>query len=418
MQTEIPEGWTREPLKNLGRLYKSRGGSKADEQETGVPVVRYGELYTRHDDVIRGFHSFVSEERASDYTKLQIGDVLFAGSGETLDEIGKSAVFLGPEPAHGSGDIIGLRPNDRVDPLFLGYATNGPEAVEQKARMGQGSSVMHIYSHNLEKLALNVPPLPEQKKIAAILSSVDEAIQATEAVIEQTRRVKEGLLQDLLTRGIGHTRFKQTEIGEIPESWETRPVTEVGEVTMGRQKAPKYMTGDFTRPYLRVVNVFDDRLDLDDVAEMDFDSADFERYRLQHGDVLVTEGDLVSAWNVGRTAVYRGEIDECCFQNTLIRLRPNIVEDGDFYHLAISSLRVRGCLARLAAGTTVFHLGSTRFEKVVVPVPPPHERAKLVEAFASVDSTLDTATSKVQRLKQVKAGLLQDLLTGAVRVSA
>ena len=78
------------------------------------------------------------------------------------------------------------------------------------------------------KSALPLPPLPEQKKIAAILSSVDEAIQATEAVIEQTRRVKDGLLQDLLTRGIGHSRFKQTEIGEIPESWEVQLLDTVG----------------------------------------------------------------------------------------------------------------------------------------------------------------------------------------------
>lgn len=72
-----------------------------------------------------------------------------------------------------------------------------------------------------------LPPLPEQKKIAAILSSVDEAIQAKRAVIEQTRRVKEGLLQDLLTRGIGHTRFKQTEIGEIPDAWKVRHLRQI-----------------------------------------------------------------------------------------------------------------------------------------------------------------------------------------------
>ena len=74
---------------------------------------------------------------------------------------------------------------------------------------------------------LLLPPLPEQTKIAAILSSVDEAIAATQSVIDQTRKVKQGLLQDLLTRGIGHTRFKQTEIGEIPEAWEVKRLDSV-----------------------------------------------------------------------------------------------------------------------------------------------------------------------------------------------
>ena len=92
---------------------------------------------------------------------------------------------------------------------------------------------------DVERMRVVVPPLPEQKKIAAVLSSVDEVIQATQAVIEQTRRVKEGLLQDLLTRGSGHTRFKQTEIGEIPVEWEVVTLSELA----------TYRRGSFPQPY-------------------------------------------------------------------------------------------------------------------------------------------------------------------------
>ena len=94
---------------------------------------------------------------------------------------------------------------------------------ERRSRLltlGQGSTFDAINGADLRNLPVPLPPLAEQRKIAVILTSVDEAIQATEAVIAQTRRVKEGLLQELLTKGIGHTRFKQTEIGEIPEGWE------------------------------------------------------------------------------------------------------------------------------------------------------------------------------------------------------
>ncbi len=101
--------------------------------------------------------------------------------------------------------------SDRIHMSVLAYGAVG--SLEGKAA---------ATSKDFKVRTVLLPPLAEQKKIAAILSSVDEAIQATEAVIEQTRRVKDGLLQDLLTRGIGHTRFKQTEIGEIPESWEVR----------------------------------------------------------------------------------------------------------------------------------------------------------------------------------------------------
>ena len=90
-----------------------------------------------------------------------------------------------------------------------------------------GSTFLEISKKTLKNIEIDLPPLPEQKKIAAVLSSVDDAIQATQAVIDQTRRVKQGLLQQLLTCGIGHTRFKQTEIGEIPEGWEFKKLTDL-----------------------------------------------------------------------------------------------------------------------------------------------------------------------------------------------
>ncbi len=101
--------------------------------------------------------------------------------------------------------------------------------------MSQGGIMSGLNAGIVRTLELPLPPLPEQKKIAAILSSVDEAIQATQLVIDQTRRVKEGLLQDLLTHGLpGHTRFKQTEIGEIPESWEVRRLGDIASVERGK----------------------------------------------------------------------------------------------------------------------------------------------------------------------------------------
>ena len=100
-----------------------------------------------------------------------------------------------------------------------------------------GSTVKGVSVAEIKKLSMTRPPLPEQKKIAAILSSVDQAINATQAVIDQTRKVKEGLLQDLLTRGIGHTRFKQTEVGEIPEGWE---ISTLGAVFSERKEVGKH----------------------------------------------------------------------------------------------------------------------------------------------------------------------------------
>ena len=111
-----------------------------------------------------------------------------------------------------------------------------------------------------------VPRLPEQRKIAAILSSVDDAIEKTQAVIDQVQVVKRGLMQELLTRGLPgrHTRFKQTEIGEIPEDWRVVRVGQIGAIEAGRQRSP-WAKGE-RRPYLRVANVYDGYIAYDKFA--------------------------------------------------------------------------------------------------------------------------------------------------------
>ena len=202
---------------------------------------------------------------------------------------------------------------------------------------------MTLNKPKLREIPLDLPPLPEQRRIAEILDTLDEAIRKTEQVIAKLQQMKQGLLHDLLTRGIdehGELRdperhpeqFRDSPLGRIPRGWEAVRFAEVGEVKLGRQSAPRYQRGINPRPYLRVVNIFDDRLDLRDVKQMDFDLLDYERYRLQPGDVLLTEGDLASAHTVGRSAVYEGEINGCCFQNTLLRFRPAEPQPGHDHH--------------------------------------------------------------------------------------
>ncbi|MCP3963944.1 MAG: hypothetical protein GY719_39420 [bacterium] len=421
MPSEVPNGWSWERLSYLGNFHKGRGGSKKDERETGFPVVRYGELYTQHHDVIRSFHSYISPERAEDYTPLRQGDVLFAGSGETLDEIGKSATFLGPEPAHASGDIIIFRPGVRVDPLFLGYASNGVNAVEQKKRMGQGSSVMHIYTHNLEKLEVPVPPLPEQKKIAAILSSVDEAIQAKRAVIEQTRRVKEGLLQDLLTKGIGHTRFKQTEIGEIPEGWKLSGLGSYlpkGSVQNGLYK-PASDYGDGGLPIIRIDSFqHGGRVDLSRLRRVNVDSVEADRFLVKDDDILLNRVNSLS--HLAKSAIVEGIAQATVFESNMMRVRLETdLGLRPAFLIAVLSLPYAWNHFQLNAKKAVAQASVNQgdLRALPVPVPPPDEQSAIAARLLAVDEKVRAGERSIEQLQQVKAGLLQDLLTGKVRVT-
>ena len=200
---EVPAHWEVRRLGQMGTLSKGNGGSKEDEEPEGVPCVRYGDLYTTHTRFIWGSRSFVSRTRAADYTPLKHGDVLFAASGETIDEIGKSAVNLMSSEACCGGDIIVFRPRYRAHVPYMGYAADCWSSATQKATMGRGFTVVHIYTAQLKRLALPFPPLPEQAAIARYLDRADQRIrrcvQAAQRQIESLEEYRIRLIADVVT---------------------------------------------------------------------------------------------------------------------------------------------------------------------------------------------------------------------------
>lgn len=195
----LPSGWSVQRLGAIGSFFRGSGGPKRDEVDDGFPCVRYGDLYTFHDSSIRDTRSRISVDRTESYTKLEYGDLLFAGSGETLDEIGKSAVNLMRERAYCGGDVIILRPEIEIIPSFLGYVADSTSSRVQKSRMGSGSTVMHIYSDQLRNLTVWVPPLEEQWRIAEILDTADETIQTNAEELKKLQQLRSGLADDLLS---------------------------------------------------------------------------------------------------------------------------------------------------------------------------------------------------------------------------
>ena len=199
----VPAHWQIRELGRMGRFFKGNGGTKADEINEGSPCVRYGDLYTFHRFHVRKTRSFVDPIVATTtYTPIEYGDVLFAGSGETIDEIGKSAVNLMCSGCCG-GDVIVFRPNIEMDAAFLGYATDCPYAARQKARMGRGFTVIHIYSTDLKYMTIAVPPLSDQLAIASFLGQavkdMDGAIYRTQSQIELAVEYRARLIADIVT---------------------------------------------------------------------------------------------------------------------------------------------------------------------------------------------------------------------------
>ena len=200
---DVPEHWETIQLGRIGSFSKGSGGTKDDEVPRGIPCVRYGDLYTTHKHFVDQTRSFISEEKLDQYTPIRRGDVLFPASGETIEEIGKSAVNLIEPPMYCGGDLIIFRPTTPVDPKFSGYLLDSATAQDQKSRMGRGVSIMHIYSNQLKYLWLGLPPKDEQEAIAQhldeVTNDIDTALESARRQIELMEEYRTRLIADVVT---------------------------------------------------------------------------------------------------------------------------------------------------------------------------------------------------------------------------
>ncbi|ADM09236.1 type I restriction-modification system specificity subunit [Parvularcula bermudensis HTCC2503] len=190
--------WREVQLGELGDFIKGKGIPRDEVVETGLPAIRYGEIYTTHHFIVETFASFISEEAAAQSVPLNNGDILFTCSGETADEIGKCVAYLGNDRSFAGGDIILFREHGQCA-HFLGYALNSSEVVRQKTRFGQGNSVVHINARNLSQITLMLPSLEEQEAIADILDTARRDIRQLEIELQNLQIERAALMQQLLT---------------------------------------------------------------------------------------------------------------------------------------------------------------------------------------------------------------------------
>lgn len=198
--------WKTKQLGTLGLFSKGREIKRGDISTTGFPCIRYGELYTRYEDYILNAVARIPSSLARVALPIKTGDLLFAGSGETSEEIGRCVAYLGDEPAYAGGDILVLTPLGQ-NSLYLGYLLNQPTVAKQKARMGQGDAVVHINARSLAQIEIDLPPVEEQTAVAAILFDMDTEIAALKRRRDKTLTLKQGMMQQLLT---GQVRLLRT----------------------------------------------------------------------------------------------------------------------------------------------------------------------------------------------------------------
>lgn len=401
----MPVDWGVKRLGDCGSFSKGAGISRAQANSGRIPAVRYGELYTTHHEYIKVFESFISEDVARCSTRLTRGDIVFACSGETKEEIGKCAAFLGDEVAYAGGDLLILSPKEAYDSKFLAFELNTPFCASQKAAAGQGDAVVHIRQHSLEELIVRIPPtLAEQRKIAEALSDIDELILALGKLIEKKRNIKTGAMQELLT--------SKTRLPGFKGKWVEKCIGDMTCVVTGA--TPSTAREDFWGGSIRWMS--SGELNYKIVADVEgrITKEGFEAcstHIIPVGCVLI---GLAGQGKTRGTAAYN--LVEMCTNQSIASILPTSSFHSKFLYYYMD--RQYDELRLISAGDGG-RGGLTKgdIEKFSIRIPPTLAEQKAIAAVLS-DMDAEIAALEADRAKyeSIKQGMMQELLTGKTRL--
>ena len=434
---EIPADWEVKRLGDIGLFSKGAGISRAQANSGKIPAVRYGELYTTHHNYIKRFESFISDEVAKESTQLTYGDIVFACSGETKEEIGKCAAFLGSEVAYAGGDLIILSPRNGYDSKFLAFELNAPFCALQKASAGQGDAVVHIRRESLENLIVVIPPLAEQKAIAEALSDVDALIAAQEELIEKKRAIKQGAMQELLTGkkrlpGFGGkcrqeslemedfnaeaqrrrgSECKMTEVGLIPVDWEVKRLGEVCNVYDGTHQTPHYVDNGIQ--FYSVENVTaNDFTNVKYISEEEHIALS-KRIKVERGDVLMTR-----IGSIGVCRYINWDVEASYYVSlALLKKKYDAQIDMCFLaHLSESELFKKEVMLRSLQFAIPMKINLGKISEIRLCLPPLAEQKAIAEVLSDMDAEISELEAQKAKFESIKQGMMQELLTGKTRL--
>lgn len=336
-------------------------------------------------------------------------------------ENGKTALvscLSNREVGFGSTEFIVLAPRSGVSDATFVYQLVKWSRVRDEllSRMEGTSGRQRIPARALDDVRLQVPPLAEQRKIASILSSVDESIEKTEAVIAQLDVVKKAMIEDLLTRGIPgrHSRFKQTEVGEVPEEWQTRTLDDLSapgsDICYGVVQPGPEVTGGVL--LIRGGDFPDGRLNQSLLRTISPSvSEQFQRTRLRGGEVLVA---LVG--KPGSCAVVPPELAGANVARQAAVIRPSKVIRAQFLRLFLSSAGGQRGMLGHQVGSVQRVINIRDMKKVLVAVPTLDEQDAISAPLLACEAWLASERDNLDSLRHAKRALAESLLTGSTRV--
>ena len=410
----------------LGDLAKARGctiqtgpfGSqlhKHEYQAEGIGVVNPTHMADRrvsHDSV-----PCVSAEVAQRLSKHQVrpGDLLFARRGE----IGRHALITESERGWlcGTGCFLVRVNGPESDSTYISFYLSTDESVEWLNRHAAGVVMPNLSNNVLQRVPVALPPLPEQKKIAHILSTVQRAIEAQERIIQTTTELKKALMHKLFTEGLHHEPQKQTEIGPVPESWE---VVELGTLFAKQPQNGLYKPKKDYGTGTQILRIDDFSNDGDVVTSagnlVALERSEIETYGLDPGDIVINRVNSLS--HLGKTALIGDITGEMVFESNMMRFSVDasqVQKEYVFKYLnsPLTKKQIIGTAKRAVAQSSI-NQGDVK--AIIVPKPALEEQSEIVAALDATEAKVAHASAKATVLQDLFRTLLHELMTAKTRV--
>lgn len=467
----LPAGWCWVPLATIAEI---EGGITKDQKRPRTAAMREVP-YLRVANVQRGFldlteiKSILAEEEEIETLRLREGDILFTEGGDR-DKLGRGWVWNDEiaECIHQNHIFRARLYTPDLQPRFVSYHGN---YFGQKWFVRTGKQTTNLASINkgvLSRFPVPVAPAQEQRRI---VSKIDELFSDLDAGVAALTRAKaklkryrasvlkaavEGKLTEqwreehpptetashLLERILKERRHKWEEnqraayakagrkppanwkdkykeptgpdersLPFLPEGWCWALAEQLGDVQLGRQRSPKNRSKDYPTRYIRAANITESGLDLWDVMDMEFKPNELEIYRLAAGDILLSEASG-SPDQVGKPAVWNDEVQDCCFQNTVIRLRPFLV-DSRYMLTVFRHYYWNKVFAKVATGVGINHLSAAKFARLPVPLAPANEQQNIVAEVERRLSIAQEADAQIEANLKRSARLRQTILKRA-----
>ena len=395
-QLRFPEfsgGWEENKLGDIATFSKGKGISKSDIDDDGqLECIRYGELYTTYNEIIKDIHSRANI--AKDDTNLsKSGDVIIPASGETAIDIATASCVLKDGVAIG-GDLNIIRSD--VDGVFNAYYLNNKHK-HSIARLSQGSSVIHLYPKHLEILKLNLPTKPEQQKIAAFLTAVDNKIEQLSKKQELLGEYKKGAMQQIFSQAI---RFKADDGSNFPD-WEE---VKLGNLT---HKVGKKNKENIKYPIYSINNQEGFRPQSEQFDGLDSNDRgyDISLYKIVNEKTFAYNPARINVGSIG----YSYNLNKVIVSSLYVCFKTND-ELEDLYLLAyLDTDKFNKDILRYEEGGVRQYLFYENFSQISIPLPGNDEQAKISNFLSSIDNKIEQVDKQLDESKQFKKALLQQM---------